>query len=117
MPVLKVPYQAGRFAAFAAAAGLLAAASAHAQDLVGDWRSFAADPASTKYSGLDQITPDNIDRIEPVWTWDAAALDATTGQSPRGAPMTYLHGGRQYLVFAVGGGDSPPGLRSYAVAE
>ena len=88
MPVLKVPCQAGRFAAFAVAAGLLAAASAHAQDLVGDWRSFAADPASTKYSGLDQITPDNIDRLEPVWTWDAAALDATTGQSPRGFRAT-----------------------------
>ena len=54
------------------------------------------------------------------------AFDKSTGElvserpletSPRGAPITYLHGGRQYLVFAVGGGDSPPGLRSYAVAE
>ena len=37
--------------------------------------------------------------------------------SPRGAPMTYLHEDKQYLVLGVGGGDSPPGLRAYALPD
>ncbi len=84
----KLLCRAGRIATLTVVVGVIAAASTQAQVPVGDWRSFAADPASTKYSGLDQITPDNVDRLEPVWTWDAAALDATTGQPPRGFRST-----------------------------
>ena len=36
---------------------------------------------------------------------------------PRGLPMTYLHDGKQYLVFGVGGGDAPQGLRAYALFD
>jgi len=52
------------------------------------------------------------------------AFDKATGSliwkqpidtGPRGLPMTYLHEGKQYLVFGVGGGDSPGGLRAYAL--
>ena len=52
------------------------------------------------------------------------AFDKATGQvmweqsidtAPLGAPMTYLHEGKQYIAFAVGGGASPRGLRAYAL--
>jgi glucose dehydrogenase len=32
-----------------------------------------------------------------------------------GAPMTYLHGGKQYIVVAVGGLDAPPELIALAL--
>jgi hypothetical protein len=35
--------------------------------------------------------------------------------SPRGTSMTYPHEGKRYMVLGVGGGDSPPGLRAYAL--
>ena len=67
------------------------------------------------------LTPDDPDSSE---LGVMRAFDKATGvvvwkqpidTSPRGAPMTYLHEGRQYLVLGVGGGDSPPGLRAYAL--
>ncbi len=45
-----------------ATAGLLAAAS-------GEWPQYAADAASSKYSALDQITPQNIGQLDVAWRW------------------------------------------------
>ncbi len=50
--------------------GLLAAAAAASAQhgaVDGEWRSFGADPGSTKYSSLDQISADNVDRLEIAW--------------------------------------------------
>lgn len=34
-----------------------------------DWAVYSADPAGTKYSALDQITKDNVDQLQVVWTY------------------------------------------------
>jgi glucose dehydrogenase len=39
------------------------------------------------------------------------------GTEPDGAPMTYAFEGKQYFVFATGGGDHPRELRAYALAS
>ena len=33
----------------------------------GEWRSFAGDLGSTKYSALDQIDADNVDTLRVAW--------------------------------------------------
>ena len=38
----------------------------------GEWRSYGADNASTKYSPLDQITASNFDQLRIAWSWDTA---------------------------------------------
>ena len=35
----------------------------------GEWRQYACDKASTKYSGLDQITADNFSDLKVAWIW------------------------------------------------
>ena len=37
----------------------------------GQWRSYGADPANTKYSPLDQIDAGNFGDLEVVWTADS----------------------------------------------
>ena len=34
-----------------------------------EWRYVGADQANTRHSPADQITPDNVAELEPVWTW------------------------------------------------
>ena len=46
-----------------------ARAQSGAQD--GEWRYYAGDPGSTRYSPLDQINPDNVGELEVEWTWKA----------------------------------------------
>ena len=38
----------------------------------GEWRSYAADKGSTKYSPLDQITGENFGDLEVAWRWKSA---------------------------------------------
>lgn len=51
---------------------LLASVPAAAQK---DWPSHGGDPGGMKYSSLSQITSDNVDQLELVWTW-------ATGEAP-----------------------------------
>ncbi len=54
------------------AAACLAAGPAEAQygaPAGGEWRSYAGDSGSTKYSPLDQITADNFGDLEVLWHW------------------------------------------------
>ena len=44
----------------------------------GEWRHYAADRASTKYSPLDQINPSNVDRLGEVWRWTSVETEADT---------------------------------------
>ena len=34
-----------------------------------EWRFYGGDPGHTKYTPLDQITADNVDRLRIAWTW------------------------------------------------
>ena len=41
----------------------------------GEWRHYAADAASTKYSPLSQITRDNVGKLEIAWRWSSPDND------------------------------------------
>ncbi len=76
---------------FLTAAGLallmVVGAAAIAVGQTGEWRSFSADQAATKYSPLDQINADNVHALEVVWrqstvpdgTRQGATIDAPSG--------------------------------------
>ena len=72
-------------AAAVVAAACLAASPAEAQygaTADGEWRSYAGDSGSTKYSPLDQITADNFGDLEVLWHWqsvDSHLVHSTAG--------------------------------------
>jgi glucose dehydrogenase len=37
-----------------------------------EWRRYAGDNASTKYSALNQINAENFSRLKVAWTWRSA---------------------------------------------
>lgn len=41
----------------------------------GEWRSYASDKASTKYSPLDQVTAENFSNLKAAWTWQSVEAD------------------------------------------
>jgi quinoprotein glucose dehydrogenase len=48
-----------------------------------EWPSYAGDPASTRYSPLRDIRPDNVRRLRPTWTWKVGEqLQRATPQTP-----------------------------------
>ena len=50
-----------------------------------DWAAYLGDPGRRHYSPLDQITRDNVARLEVAWTYDSGALrpgDSTMYTSP-----------------------------------
>ena len=60
--------------AVVATAACLATSPAEAQHGApadGEWRSYAGDSGSTKYSPLDQITADNFGDLEVLWHWES----------------------------------------------
>src|SRR5262245_48369404 len=61
------------------AAALLLTASALAQE-DGGWPMPAKDHASTRYSGLAQITSSNATKLRPVWTFSTGVLAGHEGQ-------------------------------------
>ena len=65
-----------------------AAASAHVS---GEWRLAAGDYASTRYSGLAQITTQNVGRLAPAFTFDTGYL-----KGHEAAPLVI--GSTMYLV-------------------
>jgi quinoprotein glucose dehydrogenase len=64
-----------RRAALTSLGGLTAIAVAAAEKRTTEWRSYAGDAASTKYSPLDQIGPANFSRLKVAWTWRSADED------------------------------------------
>ena len=63
------------------ALGWAGAAFGQHGDRGGDWQSYAADRASSKYSPLDQIDRSNVGRLEIAWRWesvDYAARDESS---------------------------------------
>ena len=76
----------------------------------GEWRSYAGDPGSTKYSPLDQIDATNFEELRIAWRWQSAdgALDLDahreqrSGISIRGLQVTPLMvDGTLYLSTAM----------------
>jgi len=45
---------------------------ATAQDRQGDWLNITGDAMGQRYSGLDQITPNNFSDLEVEWVWDGS---------------------------------------------
>ena len=41
----------------------------------GEWPSYGGDTGSTKYSPLNQITPQNFEELEVAWTWTSIDAD------------------------------------------
>src|SRR4030095_2361099 len=60
------------------AAGAVAAAAQAPED--GEWSMPAKDYASTRYSGLAQITSGNATTLRPVWTFSTGVLAGHEGQ-------------------------------------
>ena len=73
---------------------------------VGEWRAFGADAANTKYSPLDQITPENFTELEVAWRWrsisgEVAAEHEAIRPGPfKTAPL--MIGGLVYVSTALG---------------
>ena len=68
----------------------------------GEWRAYAAEEASTKYSPLDQITRDNVKILEVAWTFKidnfgSAAQTATNESTPIMVGGSVLHQGQRVL--------------------
>lgn len=55
--------------AFIALALSIGSSGAQNGATIGEWRSYGADNASTKYSPLDQINKDNFSQLQIAWRW------------------------------------------------
>jgi len=67
-----------RFAVAACAAMALQPSAGAAED--GQWTMPAKDYASSRYSGLSEITASNASRLHPVWTFSTGVLAGHEGQ-------------------------------------
>lgn len=52
----------------------------------GQWRSYAADQGSTKYSTLAHITRDNVAKLKIAWRWSSPD-NALRKKPPKGTPL------------------------------
>ncbi len=89
-------------------AGLaLAAAPAYGQPpAAGDWPTYGADLASTRYAPLDQIDAGNFDRLEVAWHFKTDNLGPRPEPYYQATPlvvdgMLYATGGTRRAVFAL----------------
>ncbi len=51
----------------------------------GDWPAYGGDAGGSKFSPLDQITPDNVGSLEVAWEWE-------TGERPISGPIAPIRG-------------------------
>jgi len=65
----------------------VSALSAAAQIAPADWPNYTRDLAGTKYSPLDQITPDNIGKLLPAWSFSPKVDPTTPPLTPAVAPL------------------------------
>ena len=72
----------------------------------GEWRAYAADKASTKYTPLDQINADNVQDLRVVWRQSTIPDDTRQGntmRAPGGSQNTPLMAdGLIYISTALG---------------
>ena len=95
---------------FLAIAGLLivAAASLAAQygTTNGEWRSYAGDPGSTKYSPLDQINKDNVKNLRIAWRFKTDNYGSRPEYNMQVTPLVvngvmYAQAGARRAVVAI----------------
>ena len=58
----------------------------------GEWRAYAADEGSTRYSALDQINATNFDKLEVAWRFKTDALGPRQEFNLQATPRCTLRG-------------------------
>ena len=81
--------------------------SRNAQTRDGEWRAYAGDIRATKYSPLDQITANNVGRLQIAWRQSAAPMEVRDGRTNVNVPGNYEHtplmvGGLLYMSTTLG---------------
>jgi quinoprotein glucose dehydrogenase len=99
-----VPRAAGLCAAVLMA--IVPGATPGAQTPAGEWRHYAGDAGSRKYSPLDRITPANVQRLEVAWRWTSPD-NAVVTENPTIRPGSYqdtpiMANGVLYTVTSLG---------------
>ncbi len=72
----------------------------------GEWRSYAADPGSTKYSPLDQINRDNVKNLRIAWRFKTDNLGPRPDYNMQSTPIVvngvmYVQAGTRRTVVAL----------------
>ena len=70
----------------------------------GQWTSYGADSGNTKYSPLDQINRDNVQRLQVAWEWtsvDQALRDSNPVIAERGSFRSYAYEVTPLMVNGV----------------
>ena len=78
-------------------AGLPLAAQTGAKN--GEWRSYAAEPGSTKYSPLDQINSDNVKNLRIAWRFKTENLGPRPDYNMQSTPIVV--GGVMYVQAGI----------------
>ncbi|MGA2882914.1 MAG: pyrroloquinoline quinone-dependent dehydrogenase [Bryobacteraceae bacterium] len=74
----------------------------------GDWRYYGGDAQSTKYSPLDQINRDNVNKLQVAWTWKAQNFGPKADPNYEVTPLAvngilYITAGTRRDTLAVDG--------------
>src|SRR3979409_970862 len=88
---------------------LHAAMSGQTKPKPGEWATYGADLASTRYSPLDQITKDNFNKLEVAWRFKTDALGPRPEFNFQGTPLmvdgvVYSTAGTRRTVVALDAG-------------
>ena len=72
----------------------------------GEWRSYAAEPGSTKYSPLDQINKENVKNLRIAWRFSTANLGPRPDYNMQSVPIMvngvmYVQAGTRRTVVAL----------------
>jgi len=75
----------------------------------GEWRTYAGDTGSTRYSPLDQINATNFNKLEVAWRFKTDSLGPRPEYQYEGTPLMiggvlYATGGSRRAVFALDAG-------------
>lgn len=102
-----------RLTALAAAGAVAAVAALSARQATrpppgpaGEWRYIGGDASHTRYSPLDQITPENVQTLETAWIWRGDNFGAEPDFVSRATPlyvdgMLYTVAGQRRTVAAI----------------
>ena len=67
----------------------------------GEWRSTGRDDALTRYSPLDQLTPETVAQLRPVWSFATGSLRAHEGNPLVVGTTIFVHTPYPNQVFAL----------------
>ncbi len=87
--------------------GLLTYTSAQSPEPTGaEWRNYASDLASTKYSPLDQINASNVNRLQIAWRWKSANFGPRNEGNMETTPIMvggvlYFSAGQRRVIIAA----------------